>query len=113
MGERCERAASLGERFAHVPPANLDDSLRTNASGPFLLTQALADNVELIELGEEEGDKDIVAEAEAAIRALADLPYIPPEANGPLRLLVTGDVVDAGTARSIGLINDAVPAGIL
>jgi NAD(P)-dependent dehydrogenase (short-subunit alcohol dehydrogenase family) len=31
-----------GERFGHVPPQNLDDSLRTNASGPFLLTQALA-----------------------------------------------------------------------
>lgn len=31
-----------GERFGHVPAANLDDSLRTNASGPFLLAQALA-----------------------------------------------------------------------
>ncbi len=31
-----------GERFGHVPAANLDDSLRINASGPFLLTQALA-----------------------------------------------------------------------
>ena len=34
-----------GERFGHVPPANLDDSLRTNASGPFLLTQALAERL--------------------------------------------------------------------
>lgn len=31
-----------GERFGSVSAANLDDSLRTNASGPFLLTQALA-----------------------------------------------------------------------
>lgn len=31
-----------GERFGHVAWATLDDSLRTNASGPFLLTQALA-----------------------------------------------------------------------
>jgi NAD(P)-dependent dehydrogenase (short-subunit alcohol dehydrogenase family) len=31
-----------GERFGHVAPAQLDDSLRTNAAGPFLLTQALA-----------------------------------------------------------------------
>ena len=31
-----------GERFGHVPPAQFDDSLRTNAGGPFLLTQALA-----------------------------------------------------------------------
>ncbi|QDH71375.1 SDR family oxidoreductase [Marilutibacter alkalisoli] len=31
-----------GERFGSVPPANLDDSFRTNASGPLLLTQALA-----------------------------------------------------------------------
>ena len=34
-----------GERFGHVPAANLDDSLRTNASGPFLLTQALAERL--------------------------------------------------------------------
>ncbi|MCF7222832.1 SDR family oxidoreductase [Marilutibacter chinensis] len=31
-----------GERFGSVPSLNLDDSFRTNASGPFLLTQALA-----------------------------------------------------------------------
>jgi NAD(P)-dependent dehydrogenase (short-subunit alcohol dehydrogenase family) len=31
-----------GERFGHVAATQLDDSLRTNAAGPFLLTQALA-----------------------------------------------------------------------
>ncbi len=31
-----------GERFGEVSCGNLDDGLRTNASGPFLLTQALA-----------------------------------------------------------------------
>jgi len=31
-----------GERFGAVPEANLEDSLRTNAIGPFLLVQALA-----------------------------------------------------------------------
>lgn len=31
-----------GERFGSVPAINLDDSFRTNAVGPFLLTQALA-----------------------------------------------------------------------
>ncbi|MFD0739566.1 SDR family oxidoreductase [Lysobacter koreensis] len=31
-----------GERFGAVPAANLDDSLHTNATGPFLLSQALA-----------------------------------------------------------------------
>ena len=31
-----------GERWGHVDPAILEDSLRTNAMGPFLLTQALA-----------------------------------------------------------------------
>jgi peptide chain release factor 2 len=36
------------------------------------LSQALKDNVELIELGEMEGDEEIVTEAEAAIRALVD-----------------------------------------
>ena len=31
-----------GERWGNVGAANLEDSLRTNAVGPFLLTQALA-----------------------------------------------------------------------
>jgi NAD(P)-dependent dehydrogenase (short-subunit alcohol dehydrogenase family) len=31
-----------GERFGHVAAANLEDSFRTNAMGPFLLAQALA-----------------------------------------------------------------------
>ena len=31
-----------GERFGRVGAANLDDSFRTNAMGPFLLTQAMA-----------------------------------------------------------------------
>ncbi len=35
------------------------------------LSQALDDNIGLIELGEEEGDEGVVAEAEAAIRALS------------------------------------------
>ncbi|MFC0676512.1 SDR family oxidoreductase [Lysobacter korlensis] len=35
-----------GERFGHVTSTNLDDSLRTNASGPFLLTQALSEALE-------------------------------------------------------------------
>ncbi|MGB3388240.1 MAG: peptide chain release factor 2 [Pseudaminobacter sp.] len=35
------------------------------------LSQALEDNIGLIELGEEEGDADIVAEAETAIRSLS------------------------------------------
>ena len=34
------------------------------------VTQALDDNIELIALGEEEGDQSVVADAEAAIRAL-------------------------------------------
>jgi peptide chain release factor 2 len=44
----------------------LDDSIRTIRE----LTQALDDNVTLIAMGEEEGDEQIVAEAEAAIRSL-------------------------------------------
>jgi peptide chain release factor 2 len=46
---------------------SLDDGI-SSVKG---LSQALADNVGLIELGEEEGDADIVAEAETAIRSLA------------------------------------------
>jgi NAD(P)-dependent dehydrogenase (short-subunit alcohol dehydrogenase family) len=34
-----------GERFGHVPLANMDDSLRTNATGPFLLTQTLSEHL--------------------------------------------------------------------
>jgi len=45
----------------------LDDGI----NGIKRLTQALTDNVELIALGEEEGDESIVAEAEAAIRSLS------------------------------------------
>jgi len=45
----------------------LDDGIHT-VNG---VSQALQDNLGLIELGEEEGDQDIVAEAEAAIRALS------------------------------------------
>ena len=37
-----------------------------------LIDTGLKDNVELIELGEAEGDAEIVAEAEAALKALAD-----------------------------------------
>jgi peptide chain release factor 2 len=45
----------------------LDDGIR----GVRELTQALDDNVGLIELGEEEGDESVVAEAEAAIRSMS------------------------------------------
>ena len=38
-------ATGLYFSVVDVPPANLDDSLRTNASGPFLLTQALAERL--------------------------------------------------------------------
>ena len=38
-----------------------------------LIDRALRDNVELIEMGEAEGDADIVSEAEAALKALVDL----------------------------------------
>ncbi|MBB3425522.1 peptide chain release factor 2 [Rhizobium sp. BK312] len=44
----------------------LDDGI----SGVRALEQQLADNVELIELGEEEGDADVVREAEEALKAL-------------------------------------------
>jgi peptide chain release factor 2 len=44
----------------------LDDSV----NGILKLTSALADNAELIAMGEEEGDQGIIAEAENAIRAL-------------------------------------------
>ncbi|GES46227.1 peptide chain release factor 2 [Rhizobium dioscoreae] len=44
----------------------LDDGI----SGVRTLEQQLADNVELIELGEEEGDADVVREAEEALKGL-------------------------------------------
>ena len=38
-----------------------------------LIGNGLRDNVELIELGEAEGDEEIVSEAEAALKALVEL----------------------------------------
>ncbi|WP_280822463.1 peptide chain release factor 2 [Pseudaminobacter soli (ex Li et al. 2025)] len=46
---------------------SLDDSINS-ISG---LSRALTDNIGLIELGEEEGDADVINEAEAAIRSLS------------------------------------------
>ena len=46
----------------------LSDSIETRDQ----LARDLADNVELIEMGEAEDDADVVAEAEAALRALRD-----------------------------------------
>ncbi len=46
---------------------SLDDGIRSIRR----LSQALEDNVGLIELGEEEGDESIVSEAETAIRSLS------------------------------------------
>lgn len=45
-------------------------NLETNINGIKAIEQDLADNVEMIELGEAEADASIVAEAEAAIRGL-------------------------------------------
>ncbi|KQT60411.1 peptide chain release factor 2 [Aureimonas sp. Leaf460] len=44
--------------------------LESSIDGIRALEQGIADNVELIEMGEEEGDPSIVEEAEAAIRAI-------------------------------------------
>ena len=38
----CAGVLHSGERFGSVGAAHIDDSFRTNAMGPFLLTQALA-----------------------------------------------------------------------
>jgi len=46
--------------------------LETSIAGYSDLEQQLSDNVELIELGEEEGDEAVVQEAEKALMALAD-----------------------------------------
>jgi len=45
--------------------------LEDNTTAIRRLSQALDDNISLIEMGEEEGDADIVSEAEAAIRSLS------------------------------------------
>jgi peptide chain release factor 2 len=47
-------------------------NLDANISGIKAVEQDLADNIEMIELGEAEGDAQIIAEAEQAIRALLD-----------------------------------------
>jgi len=48
---------------------NLVDAMETHAK----IKQDMADNIELIELGEMEDDQEVVADAEAALRALQDL----------------------------------------
>jgi peptide chain release factor 2 len=45
--------------------------LEDNVKGIRELTQALEDNIGLIELGEEENDESVISEAEAAIRSLS------------------------------------------
>lgn len=45
--------------------------LEDNTTAIRQLSQALQDNIDLIEMGEEEGDEGIIAEAEAAIRSLS------------------------------------------
>lgn len=50
------------------------------------LESALSDNVELIEMGEAEGDDEVVAEAEAALRAARDL-----AAERELETLLSGE----------------------
>jgi NAD(P)-dependent dehydrogenase (short-subunit alcohol dehydrogenase family) len=52
-----------GERWGHVEPAILEDSLRTNALGPFLLTQALAPRLR---------DGGIVANLSSGMGSIAD-----------------------------------------
>lgn len=49
----------------------LDDSIQGIKS----LTQTLEDNIELIQMGEEEGDQSIVTDAEESIRSLKDEVY--------------------------------------
>jgi NAD(P)-dependent dehydrogenase (short-subunit alcohol dehydrogenase family) len=52
-----------GERWGHVEPAILEDSLRTNALGPFLLTQVLAPRLR---------DGGIVANLSSGMGSIAD-----------------------------------------
>lgn len=54
-----------GERWGNVSAANLEDSLRTNAVGPFLLTQALASQL---------ADGGTVANLSSGMSSLGDDP---------------------------------------
>lgn len=58
-----------GERFGHMEQALLEDSLRTNAIGPFLLSQALAPLLRDIE---GERVRNIVGGAGGAVNSLPD-----------------------------------------
>ena len=44
--------------------------LEDGISGVKALEKQMSDNIELIELGEEEGDQDVIKEAEDALKAL-------------------------------------------
>ena len=58
-----------GERFGHMEQALLEDSLRTNAIGPFLLSQALAPLLRDIE---GERVRNVVGGAGGAVNSLPD-----------------------------------------
>jgi len=58
-----------GERFGHMEQALLEDSLRTNAIGPFLLSQALAPSLRDIE---GERVRNVVGGAGGAVNSLPD-----------------------------------------
>ncbi|MFC3551873.1 SDR family oxidoreductase [Lysobacter cavernae] len=61
-----------GERFGQVPMAQLDDSLRSNATGPFLLTQALAP--QLADARPEQGRRGaIVANLSSVLGSIASV----------------------------------------
>ena len=67
-----------GERFGHVEQAMLEDSLRINAIGPFLLSQALAPLL-----------RDVERQAGGAVKSLPDTrlvdhtPDLPPDIESP------------------------------
>lgn len=57
-----------GERFGHVEAATLEDSLRTNAVGPFLLAQAL---VPWLREGEAAGTGAVIANLSSVMASIA------------------------------------------
>jgi len=91
-----------GERFGHVEQALLEDSLRTNAIGPFLLAQALApllrDDASSAEVGRE------------AIKSLPDtrlVDRLPPNLDAP----TSSHTVIANISSQLGSITNTTRFG--
>ncbi|MBK6925894.1 MAG: SDR family oxidoreductase [Thermomonas sp.] len=96
-----------GERFGHMEQALLEDSLRTNAIGPFLLSQALAPSLRDIE---GERVRNVVGGAGGAVNSLPDTRSVD-RAPGPADGTQLRRTVVANISSQLGSITNTTRFG--